>query len=260
MDSVARELGILILLALPFQSMLRLHRITRRWNSLPLRRCFRPARLSLVPSKLLLYMLRNNLITGAMASEFGPIVWTKRRDRWVKQFDLNHICGLSTWDYHDLQLQGQGGVHAQTIHTKSLRLSSVNEVLLDCAEMTVLNFHEWINPFRSASVWRIKNMDVVRLLPYFWHFDKMKELYTHNSGSKLAIDGKPRGSSLTHVPLRLQVLDCPDYVFRDMQEMFLLRVSQLLFIRDRYRVWQRKSIKDAFVESSFNEKKQLKQA
>ena len=228
----------------PFQNMLRLRRTARNWYLVPLKRCFRPVRLSLVPSKLLLYLVRNKLLP-AWIDNPKPIVWSKRRDRWIKQFDLDHIRSLRTWDYHDLSLEGQSGLNMGTVRTHGLRLHSVTELIVNPVDVSTVSFYDWSDVFYSVSVIRMTDIDVVDIMPCFsrWRFPNLRELYFSHNDYSVSV-----GTDF-YIPSHLQVVDCPDYEAPSLVNLSRLVNSQLLFFRDRNIVWSRKSIYDDVVQT-----------
>jgi len=181
MESVANEVSIIIMAMLPFSSMLRLHRSSRKWASLPLKRCFRPRRLSLVPSKMLLYLLRNNLIPGGI----NPLThWSKRRDLWIQQFDLNYIRKLNIWDYRDLAPNNVDRLRLQTLYLQDIYLDSVKEVIIDEEDEAIVKENDlsvfyWFLPFKFATVWRCANLNPTTVISYFYRNRpwRVKEIY-----------------------------------------------------------------------------------
>jgi len=197
---------------------------------------------------MLLYLLRNNLIPGGI----NPLThWSKRRDLWIQQFDLNYIRKLNIWDYRDLAPNNVDRLRLQTLYLQDIYLDSVKEVIIDEEDEAIVKENDlsvfyWFLPFKFATVWRCANLNPTTVISYFYRNRpwRVKEIYFKYS-STWAKEGH-----LVRIPRGLQILDCPTYALLSVPDMSELCQTELLYMRDLLKTRERKTIHDNFVEIS----------
>ena len=213
---------------IPFQSMIVMHRSNRAWFLLPLRQCYRPERLSMVPDRVLAYLVTQGLIPGEVLNEL------KSTHSCNQTLDAVHLRQSGVWDYDDIP---------RRFDVNPCRFESIQKVIMRNTAFERCNsaILDIVQPFGFAKIWIFEDLDVwipSILVSLRISCAQVEELYMLSKTCYKAFCD-------VDLPARLRIFDCPNYSLTNIPTL-LASSQSLLYLREFSGTYERKTVEEQF--------------